>query len=58
MMTIAGGINNVILDYQNAMKTARYWARIALQNKRDGRPWQQSAANAHCSLRWALFIIH
>jgi hypothetical protein len=57
-MSARGGINNVILDYQAAMRTARYWARIALQNKRDGLPWQQSATNAHCALRWALLIIH
>jgi hypothetical protein len=57
-MNAAGGVNNVVSDYQRALSTARHWARIALQNKRDGLPWQQSATNAHCALRWALLIIH
>ena len=46
-----------IYGYQQAKADARYWARIALDNKRDGLAWQTAAANAHASMVWALLVI-
>lgn len=52
-----GGFNHVICDYQTYRAQARKWARYALQNKRDGLPWQECARNAHENFSWALKII-
>ena len=49
--------NDLVNDYWRARRVARYWARVALDNKRDGMPWHMAAVNAHDALRWALFIV-
>lgn len=43
-------------DYQHARKMARYWAQIAIDNKRNGLPWHGAAKNAHDALSYALLI--
>ena len=50
-------MQTIIYDYQNAKRIARYWARIALENKKNGLPWKESAKNAHDALSYALLII-
>jgi hypothetical protein len=50
-------MDQVYQDYVACRRIARQWARIALDNKRDGLPWHESAAQAHAALRWALLII-
>ena len=52
-----GGYNDVFRDYETYKAQARKWARYALQNKRDGLPWQDCARLAHENLLWALKII-
>ena len=44
-------------DYRHARKVARYWARIAIDNKRDGLPWHDAAKNAHDALSYAFLIV-
>lgn len=56
--TNPGALNDMVArDYAEAMRVARKWARIALDNHRDGMPWQEAARQAHAALRWALLII-
>ena len=43
-------------DYQHARKMSRYWAQIAIDNKRNGLPWHGAAKNAHDALSYALLI--
>jgi hypothetical protein len=45
-----------IHDYCRAKREARYWARIAIANKKDGLDWHDAAKNAHASLSYALLI--
>ena len=47
----------IITDYWKTLIIARKWAHIALQNKRDGMPWHEAAANSYEALRYALMII-
>ena len=47
----------IFADYWRAMATARYWARIAIEEHSGGRPWQKAATLAHEALRHALMII-
>ena len=49
--------DSIIADYFQTLRIARKWARIALQNKRDGMPWHDAAKNSHEALRYALMII-
>lgn len=48
---------DVYLDYIAAKREAVKWARIALDNKRAGLPWQDAARLSHECLSWALLII-
>lgn len=57
MITVAGRFNNIDDDYRQTKRVARDWARIALQNQRDGLPWRLAAQQAHAALRYALMII-
>lgn len=50
-------LDALMYDYLNARSLARYWARMALDNKRDAMPWKIAASNAHQALRYALMIM-
>jgi hypothetical protein len=50
-------MTNIISDYWHCKRVAVAWARIAIDNKRDGIPWHQAAKNAHDAIRFALLII-
>lgn len=43
-------------DYIDCRAHARYWAKIAISNKRNGEPWQDAARNAHEAFDWARLI--
>jgi hypothetical protein len=49
--------DQIIADYIAFRRQAVKWARIALQNKRDGLEWHEAAARAHAALTYALLII-
>ena len=44
-------------EYQANVRMAKKWAAYALQNRREGLPWQDCARLAHEYLSWALLII-
>lgn len=50
-------MTTLIRDYNRHKATARYWASVAIQNKRDGMPWEIAASRAHEALHYALMII-
>jgi hypothetical protein len=52
-----GGYNNSTDDYCCYKRLAVKWAKYALQNKKEGLPWQDCAAIAHGYLKEALLII-
>jgi hypothetical protein len=43
-------------DYRHAREMAKYWARIAIDNKSKNLPWHDAAKNAHDALSYALLI--
>ena len=47
----------ILIDYRQSLRIARKWARIAIQNKREGLPWHIAAKHSHDALRYALMII-
>jgi len=53
-----GNYNSLVGDYLQFKKQAKKWARYALENKRDGFPWEECARRAHENLKWALMIIY
>ena len=50
-------MNDLIRDYNRSKRVAVYWARIAMDNKRDGLAWEIAARRSHEALRYALLII-
>ena len=49
--------NHILEDYAAFKRQAVYWARIALDSKRQGLPSELAARNAYAALRWALLVI-
>ena len=49
-------MDNWTYDYLNAKRIARYWAKIAILNKKEGLPWKEAAKNAHDAFFYAILI--
>jgi hypothetical protein len=47
---------NWLSDYKNARRIAVYWAKIALENRAAGIPWEIAAKHSHDATRYALLI--
>jgi len=49
-------MDNWTYDYLNAKRIARYWAKIAISNKKEGLPWKEAAKNAHDAFFYSILI--